>query len=72
MIVKIWMDLNVLCACNRDEVTKLKSIFFNICGIKPLVRSYLPYRDAHLRPRIKSLFGFHRNIITVGEISEEV
>ena len=68
----MWMDLNVLCSCNRDKMTKLTSIFLNIFGIKHLLTSYLPYRDAHLRPRIKSLFGFHRNIITVGEISEKV
>lgn len=37
-----------------------------------LVRSYLHYRDALLRPRIKSLFEFLRNIITIGEIPEEV
>lgn len=49
-----------------------KECFLKICGIKTLMRSYLPFRDAHLRKGIKTLLGVLTKLITAGEISEEV
>eukprot|EP01018_Ginkgo_biloba_P037003 Gb_06732 [translate_table: standard] len=51
----------------RSEVCLLK-----IYGIKALVKSYLPKKDAHLRQRVKALFGVLTKFITSGEISDDV
>lgn len=43
-----------------------------IYGIKTLVKSYLPAKDAHVRPGIDGLLGILRNILSYGEISKEL
>ncbi|KAH9314048.1 hypothetical protein KI387_022675, partial [Taxus chinensis] len=54
-----WEDMSQIC-------------FLKICGIKTLVKSYLPNKDAQLRKRIKALFGVLTQLISAGEISEDV
>lgn len=49
-----------------------KECLLKIYGIKTLVKSYLPKKDAHLRQRIKTLFEVLSKLLTCGEISEEV
>ncbi|CAA7407780.1 unnamed protein product [Spirodela intermedia] len=51
----------------RSEVCLLK-----IFGIKTLVRSYLPTKDALLRSGIENLLGILRNILSFGEISNSI
>lgn len=41
-------------------------------GIKALVKSYLPGKDAHLRAGIENLLGILKNILSLGEISEDI
>ncbi|KAL5769361.1 hypothetical protein ACOSQ2_016144 [Xanthoceras sorbifolium] len=55
------------CWDDRSELCLLK-----IYGIKTLVKSYLPVKDAHLRPGIDDLLGILRNILSCGEISEDI
>ena len=43
-----------------------------VFGIKTLVKSYLPVKDAHLRPAIDDLLELLRNILSFGEISEDI
>ncbi|KAJ4831103.1 hypothetical protein Tsubulata_033020 [Turnera subulata] len=52
---------------DRSEICLLK-----IYGIKTLVKSYLPVKDAQLRPGIDHVFEMLRNILTFGEISKDV
>ncbi|XP_015583400.1 sister chromatid cohesion protein PDS5 homolog A isoform X1 [Ricinus communis] len=51
----------------RSELCLLK-----IYGIKTLVKSYLPVKDAQLRPNIKGLLDILRNVLLFGEISEDI
>lgn len=51
----------------RSEVCSLK-----IFGIKTLVKSYLPVKDAHLRVGIDELIKDLQNILSFGEISKDV
>lgn len=43
-----------------------------IYGIKTLVKSYLPVKDAHLRLGIDSLIEILRNILSFGEVAQDV
>ncbi|XP_019463683.1 PREDICTED: sister chromatid cohesion protein PDS5 homolog A-like isoform X1 [Lupinus angustifolius] len=43
-----------------------------IYGIKTLVKSYLPVKDAHVRPNINSLLDILRNMLSYGEISKDL
>ncbi|XP_044461448.1 sister chromatid cohesion protein PDS5 homolog A isoform X2 [Mangifera indica] len=52
---------------DRSELCLLK-----IYGIKTLVKSYLPIKDAHLRPGIEELLGILRNMLSHGEMSEDL
>lgn len=52
---------------DRTELSLLK-----IYGIKTLVKSYLPVKDAHLRPSIDGLLEILKNMLSFGEISEEI
>ncbi|GMY36602.1 sister chromatid cohesion protein PDS5 homolog A isoform X4 [Fagus crenata] len=52
---------------DRSELCLLK-----IFGIKTLVKSYLPVKDAHVRPGIDGLLDILRNILSLGEISKDV
>ncbi|TXG69783.1 hypothetical protein EZV62_004718 [Acer yangbiense] len=60
-------DNTKACWDDRSELCLLK-----IYGIKTLVKSYLPVKDAHLRPGIEDLLGTLRNILSCGEISEDI
>ncbi|XP_022723521.1 sister chromatid cohesion protein PDS5 homolog A isoform X3 [Durio zibethinus] len=55
------------CWDDKSELCLLK-----VFGIKTLVKSYLPVKDAHLRPAIDDLLGLLRNILSFGEISEDI
>ncbi|XWS12972.1 hypothetical protein CRYUN_Cryun37aG0135600 [Craigia yunnanensis] len=55
------------CWDGKSELCLLK-----VFGIKTLVKSYLPVKDAHLRPAINDLLGLLRNILSFGEISEDI
>uniref|UniRef100_A0A2P2LSP3 Uncharacterized protein MANES_08G068700 n=1 Tax=Rhizophora mucronata TaxID=61149 RepID=A0A2P2LSP3_RHIMU len=52
---------------DRSELCLLK-----IYGIKALVKSYLPVKDAQLRPGIDGLLEILRNMLQFGEISESI
>ncbi|KAL1559997.1 sister chromatid cohesion protein PDS5 A-like [Salvia divinorum] len=52
---------------DRSELCSLK-----IYGVKALVKSYLPVKDAHLRSGIDDLFGILKNILSFGDISSEI
>nr|CAB3467823.1 unnamed protein product [Digitaria exilis] len=46
-----------------------QNCMLKIYGIKTLVKSYLPCKDAHSRPGIEKLFDILKNILTYGDIS---
>ncbi|ESQ39921.1 hypothetical protein EUTSA_v10000739mg [Eutrema salsugineum] len=52
---------------DKSEICQLK-----IYGIKTLVKSYLPFKDAHLRTGVDDLLGLLRNILSFGEVSEDL
>ncbi|XP_050213901.1 sister chromatid cohesion protein PDS5 homolog A isoform X2 [Mercurialis annua] len=60
-------DDSKACWDNRSELCLLK-----IYGIKTLVKSYLPVKDAQLRPDIDALLEMLRNVLLFGEISEDI
>ncbi|CAK9156797.1 unnamed protein product [Ilex paraguariensis] len=60
-------DKSKECWDDRSELCSLK-----IYGIKTLVKSYLPVKDAHLRLGIDDLIGMLRNILSCGEISKDI
>ncbi|XP_020220399.1 sister chromatid cohesion protein PDS5 homolog A isoform X1 [Cajanus cajan] len=43
-----------------------------IYGIKTMVKSYLPVKDAHVRPGIDGLLDILRNMLSYGEISKDL
>ncbi|CAL9087272.1 unnamed protein product [Musa acuminata var. zebrina] len=51
----------------RSELCLIK-----IFGIKTLVKSYLPAKDAHLRPGIEKLLEILKNILSYGEIAQVI
>ncbi|KAJ6814311.1 sister chromatid cohesion protein PDS5-like protein A [Iris pallida] len=51
----------------RTELCLLK-----IFGIKTLVKSYLPVRDAHLRPEIDKVVGILKNVLSFGDFSKDI
>ncbi|XP_019242309.1 PREDICTED: sister chromatid cohesion protein PDS5 homolog B-like [Nicotiana attenuata] len=51
----------------QSEICSLK-----IFGIKTLVKSYLPVKDAHLRLGVDDLLGILKNILSFGEISMQI
>lgn len=53
-----------------DEPSEL--CLLKIYGIKALVKSYLPVRDAHLRLGIENLIGIIKNTLSFGEVSEDI
>ncbi|KAK7246004.1 hypothetical protein RIF29_40861 [Crotalaria pallida] len=52
---------------DKSDICMLK-----IYGIKTLVKSYLPVKDAHVRPGIDGLLDILRNMLSYGEISKDV
>ncbi|CAN4127000.1 unnamed protein product [Withania somnifera] len=52
---------------DRSEICSMK-----IFGIKTLVQSYLPVKDANLRLGIDDLLGILKNILSFGEISVQI
>ncbi|XP_011086272.1 sister chromatid cohesion protein PDS5 homolog B isoform X2 [Sesamum indicum] len=54
------------CWDDRSELCSLK-----IFGIKALVKSYLPVKDAHLRSGIDGIIEILKNILLFGDISRE-
>ncbi|XP_077217250.1 sister chromatid cohesion protein PDS5 homolog A-like isoform X2 [Tasmannia lanceolata] len=60
-------DNTKTCWHERSELCLLK-----IYGIKALVKSYLPAKDAHLRVGIENLLGILVNILTFGEVSNDI
>ncbi|KAL2524137.1 hypothetical protein Adt_09191 [Abeliophyllum distichum] len=55
------------CWDDRSELCSLK-----IFGLKTLVKSYLPLKDAHLRSGIDDLMEIVKNILAFGEISRDI
>ncbi|KAL1152084.1 hypothetical protein V6Z11_A09G083900 [Gossypium hirsutum] len=55
------------CWDDKSELCLLK-----VFGLKTLVKSYLPGKDAHLRLGISNLLELLRNILSFGEISKEI
>ncbi|RAL52779.1 hypothetical protein DM860_007547 [Cuscuta australis] len=55
------------CWADRSDICVLK-----IYGIKALVKSYLPVKDAHLRSGIDDLMLILKNMLCFGEISKEI
>ncbi|TYI64358.1 hypothetical protein E1A91_D09G082900v1 [Gossypium mustelinum] len=55
------------CWDDKSELCLLK-----VFGLKTLVKSYLPVKDAHLRLGISNLLELLRNILSFGEISKEI
>ncbi|XP_041993730.1 sister chromatid cohesion protein PDS5 homolog A-like isoform X1 [Salvia splendens] len=53
-----------------DDISELCSL--KIYGVKALVKSYLPVKDAHLRSGIDDLFSILKNILFFGDISSEI
>ncbi|KAF8650467.1 hypothetical protein HU200_063832 [Digitaria exilis] len=49
-----------------------QNCLLKIYGIKTLVKSYLPCKDAHSRPGIEKLFDILKNILTYGDISPDM
>lgn len=47
-------------------------VALQIFGLKTLVKSYLPVKDAHLRLGIENLLGILKNILFYGEISKDI
>ncbi|XP_019425447.1 PREDICTED: sister chromatid cohesion protein PDS5 homolog A-A-like isoform X1 [Lupinus angustifolius] len=52
---------------DKSDLCNLK-----IYGIKTLVKSYLPVKDAHVRPGIDGLLDILRNMLSFGEISKDL
>lgn len=58
-----------------DEIFKqmLSSLHvLQIYGIKALVKSYLPVKDAHLRSGFDGILEMLRNILLFGEVSKDI
>ncbi|KAK4259162.1 hypothetical protein QN277_005520 [Acacia crassicarpa] len=52
---------------DRSDLCMLK-----IYGIKTLVKSYLPVKDAHVRSGVDGLLDILKNMLTYGEISSDI
>ncbi|CAN6201777.1 unnamed protein product [Urochloa humidicola] len=73
-----FITKNIL-ECNDDMVENsshksewgdsTQNCSLKIYGIKTLVKSYLPSKDAHAHPGIEKLFDILKNILTYGDIS---
>lgn len=65
------MVSNVLTYKFTIQSSMLFLLYFllQIYGIKTLVKSYLPCKDAHAHPGIEKLFDILKNILTYGDIS---
>ena len=46
--------------------------FLQIYGIKTIVKSYLPVKDAHVRSGIDGLLDILRKMLSYGEISKDL
>ncbi|XP_074591324.1 sister chromatid cohesion protein PDS5 homolog A-like isoform X2 [Curcuma longa] len=53
-----------------NEISEL--CLMKVFGIKTLVKSYMPARDAHMRPGIEKLLEILQKILSYGEISDEI
>ncbi|XP_030473954.2 sister chromatid cohesion protein PDS5 homolog A [Syzygium oleosum] len=68
----------LMCSDKADENTesswddRSELCLMKIYGIKTLVKSYLPTKDAHLRPGIDGLLATLKNILLFGEMAEDV
>ncbi|PIN12278.1 Sister chromatid cohesion complex Cohesin, subunit PDS5 [Handroanthus impetiginosus] len=60
-------DKETGCWDDRSELCSLK-----IFGLKTLVKSYLPVKDAHLRSGIDDIIEILKNILLFGDISREI
>ncbi|CAH1423707.1 unnamed protein product [Lactuca virosa] len=77
--IEEFIRKNIL-SCNHKPVNKAKKSWDNksglcslkIFGIKTLVKSYLPVKDAHLRVGIDELLKDLHHILSFGEISKDV
>ncbi|KAJ0986902.1 hypothetical protein J5N97_005258 [Dioscorea zingiberensis] len=53
-----------------NEISEL--CLLKIFSIKTLVKSYLPVKDAHLRPGIEKLLEILKKILSFGEVSKDI
>ncbi|KAL0398901.1 UNVERIFIED_CONTAM: Sister chromatid cohesion protein PDS5 [Sesamum radiatum] len=67
VLYKITGDKPPDCWDDRSELCSLK-----IFGVKALVKSYLPVKDAQLRSGIDGLIELLKNILSFGDISREI
>ncbi|KAL2603500.1 hypothetical protein GLYMA_09G014600v4 [Glycine max] len=60
-------DHSIISWDDKSDLCVLK-----IYGIKTIVKSYLPIKDAHVRPGIDGLLDILRNMLSYGEISKDL
>ncbi|PKI66430.1 hypothetical protein CRG98_013232 [Punica granatum] len=77
--IKEFIKSKILSCNNKvDDSTKTgwddrsEQCLLKIYGIKTLVKSYLPVKDAHLRPGIDTLVEILRNVLSFGEIAQDI
>ncbi|KAF6160789.1 hypothetical protein GIB67_035990 [Kingdonia uniflora] len=54
-----------------DEMYALLESFYRICGLKTLVKSFLPYKG-HVRPQIKDFLIILQKILPDGKFSDDI
>ncbi|CAL9170887.1 unnamed protein product [Musa hybrid cultivar] len=75
-----FITSKILHDSNADEISldstewseRSELCLIKIFGIKTLVKSYLPAKDAHLRPGIENLMEILKNILSYGEIAQGI
>ncbi|EPS63564.1 hypothetical protein M569_11220, partial [Genlisea aurea] len=71
-----WDERSELCSLKAFSLSYIFIYFTLYCtgifGIKTLVKSFLPVKDAHLRSGIDNIIGIIKNILLFGDISEDI
>ncbi|XP_028754953.1 sister chromatid cohesion protein PDS5 homolog B-A isoform X2 [Neltuma alba] len=75
--VEEYVINNILKSDSKDDAGASWDDQSDICmlkiyGIKTLVKSYLPVKDAHVRSGIDGLLDILKNMLTYGEISSDI
>ena len=75
--LKVFLSHAFISSLNSGHIGNLWSkmtinLYMQIYGVKALVKSYLPTKDAHLRSGIDDLFRILKNILSFGDISSEI
>ncbi|KAI4311859.1 hypothetical protein MLD38_036722 [Melastoma candidum] len=69
---KILMEENQTAAERSQWDDRTDSCLLKIYGLKTLVKSYLPSKDAHLRPDIDKLLATLKSVLLHGDVSEKL